>query len=243
MTRRLIVLSHPIRADSPVWPTNPPAAVVELVDSIERGDADNAARLTLYSHSGTHVDTPWHFNPDGPAGWQLPIERFVFDAPRLVDVPAGERHLIGVEDLEPHDASASGADLLMIRTGWGSLRDSDPRRYAADGPMLHPDAARWLIDRHPRLRAIATDAISIGAPWTLPLSVETHHVLTGVGRTDGRFILIYEDVRLLPEAAAAIRVLAWPLAIEGSDGSPVTIVAEVDERGETGDRAAESGTA
>ena len=223
---RLLVLSHPLRTESPVWPTNPPAAVVELQESIARGDPDNAARLALYSHSGTHVDTPWHFNPDGPAAWQLPIETFVFDAPRLIDVPAGERELIRPESFEPHAATVADADLLMIRTGWGARRATDPITYAAEGPMLHPDTARWLI-AHPRLRAIATDAVSIGAIWNLPQTVEAHHVLTGVGRTDGRFVLIYEDVRLVPEAAAAVRVHAWPLFIEGSDGSPVTIVAEL----------------
>jgi len=34
---------------------------------------------------------------------------------------------------------------------------------------------------------------------------------------------------MLPDAAQASRVHAWPLFIEGADGSPVTIVAEVDD--------------
>ncbi|HEY8438560.1 MAG TPA: cyclase family protein [Candidatus Limnocylindrales bacterium] len=229
MPGRFVVLSHPLRPDSAVWPTNPPAAAVELQESIARGDPDNAARLALYSHSGTHVDTPWHFNPDGPAASQLPIESFVFDAPRVIDVAAGERALIGAEALAPHADVVAEADLLMIRTGWGANRETEPKRFAAEGPMLHPDAARWLIG-HPRLRAIATDAVSIGAIWNLPQTVETHHVLTGVGRTDGRFVLIYEDVRLIPEVGEAVRVFAWPLFIEGSDGSPITMVAELRDR-------------
>ncbi|HEX3427290.1 MAG TPA: cyclase family protein [Candidatus Limnocylindrales bacterium] len=224
---RLLVLSHPLRPDAPVWPGNPPAATIELVDSIARGDIDNATRLGLFSHSGTHVDTPWHFNADGPAAWQLPLEAFVFDAPRLIEVPAGEDQLIGRSDLEPHAAAVGEADLLMLRTGWSRHRASDPVAYAERGPLLHPDAARWLIDDHPRLRAIATDAISIGAPRFPQPSIDTHHVLTGVGRSDGRFVLIYEDVNLVAEAAGAIRVLAWPLFIEGADGSPCTIVAEL----------------
>jgi kynurenine formamidase len=227
---RLLLLSHPLEPDSPVWPTNPPAARVELIESIARGDADNAAALALYSHSGTHVDTPWHFNPDGPAAWQLPVHAFEFAAPRLIDVAAGERHVITREELEEHGEVAGAADLLFIRTGWGANRATDPRRYAGDGPILHPDAARWLIG-HPALRAIATDAISIGGIWNLPLTVEAHHVLTGVGRSDGRFILIYEDVAIVPEAASAMRVHAWPLFIVGSDGSPVTMVAELPDGG------------
>lgn len=224
---RLLVLSHPLRADAPVWPGNPPAADIETADSMARGDPDNTTTLRLYSHSGTHGDMPFHFNADGPAAWQLPIEAFVFDAPRLIDVPAGERRLIGAADLEPHAGAVGEADLLMIRTGWSAQRTADPQRYANHGPILHPDAARWLIDGNPELRAIATDAISIGGVWNLPLTIETHHILTGVGRTDGRFILIYEDVNLVADAAEAIRVFAWPLFIVGADGSPCTIVAEL----------------
>jgi kynurenine formamidase len=142
---RLLVLSHPLRSDSPVWPTNPPAARVELQESIARGDPDNAARLALYSHSGTHVDTPWHFNPDGPAASQLPIDAFVFDAPRLIDVPTGQRQMIRAEALQPHADVVAEADILLIRTGWGERRAADGAVYAGEGPVLHPDTARWLI--------------------------------------------------------------------------------------------------
>ena len=228
---RFLVLSHPLRPDAPVWPGNPPAAAVELVDSMARGDPDNAAALHLFAHSGTHVDTPWHFNANGRAAWQLPIEAFVFDRPCLIEVHTGQGTMIRRAALEPHAAAIANADLVMIRTGWSALRSADPERFATDGPYLEPDAARWLIDGHPRLRAIATDAISIGAPLHREIAHETHHVLTGVGRTDDRFVLIYEDVGLVPEVADAIRVLAWPLFVDGADGSPVTFVAELPDRG------------
>jgi arylformamidase len=228
---RLLLLSHPLTGDAPVWPDNPPAAEIKLRHSIARGDDANTTALKLFSHSGTHVDTPWHFNPDGPAAWQLPVEAFVFEVPRLIRVPAGQRTTIGVEALAPHAATIAEADFLMLLTGWSAQRATDPARYAREGPLLRPEAARWLLEAGPRLRGIATDAISIAAPWDTRRAVETHHELMGVRRNDGRFVLIYEDVRLVPEAAAATRVLAWPLFIEGADGSPVTIVAELPDEG------------
>jgi kynurenine formamidase len=230
-TPRLLLLSHPLSPDAPVWPGNPPAARIKLVESTNRGDNANTTDLRLFSHSGTHVDTPWHFNPAGPAAWQLPVEAFVFESPRLIEVPAGERTTIGVEALAPHAAAIAEADLLMLLTGWSAMRATDPARYAGDGPLLRPEAARWLLEVGPRLRAIATDAISIAAPWDHRRAVETHHALMGVDRDDGRFVLIYEDVRLAREAARATRVLAWPLFVEGADGSPVTIVAELPGEG------------
>jgi arylformamidase len=231
METRFVVLSHPLRGDAPVWPGNPPAAEIELFESTDRGDVANTTRLRLFSHSGTHVDTPWHFNPAGPAAWQLPIETFVFLAPRLVDASPRGGRFITVADLEAHADVVASADLLFLRTGWSIERERDPDRYASLGPLLHPEAARWLIDRHPGLRGIATDAISIGSPQEPDATVATHHVLTGVGRTDGRFVLIYEDVRIVPQVARAVRVYAWPLLIDGADGSPCTMVAELAPNG------------
>jgi kynurenine formamidase len=224
---RFLVLSHPLRPDAPVYPTNPPAAIIEPHHRIAAGDADNSTRLALFSHSGTHVDTPWHFNPDGARAAELPIEAFVFEAPRTVDVPTDGGRFIEPAMLEAHAATIADADLVLLRTGWSARRATDPASYAMDGPLLHPAAAQWLIDAFPRLRAIATDAISIGSPRFGVESVATHHALTGVGRTDGRFVLIYEDVAMPPELARVARVFGWPLFIEGSDGSPVTLVAEL----------------
>ncbi len=82
------------------------------------------------------------------------------------------------------------------------------------------------MDQFENLRGLAIDAPSVGAPNHIPETVETHEILTGVGRSDGRYIVILEDLRIDPDLGEAKRVYAWPLFIEGSDGSPCTIVAE-----------------
>jgi kynurenine formamidase len=224
---RLVVLSHPLRPDAPVYPGNPAAATIEAHHRIAAGDSNNSTKLALFSHSGTHVDTPWHFNPDGARAAELPIEAFVFDTPRVVDVPTEGGRFIERSALARHEGTIAEADLVLLRTGWSAQRTADPARYPSDGPLLHPAAAQWLIDSFPRLRAIATDAISIGSPRFPAESVATHHALTGVGRDDGRFVLIYEDVAMPAELERVSRVFGWPLFVEGSDGSPVTLVAEV----------------
>jgi kynurenine formamidase len=229
---RLVLLSHRLTADAPVYPGNPPAALIEPHHRIESGEADNSTRLALFSHSGTHVDTPWHFNPAGARAEDLPIEAFAFDAPCLLDVPTPSRAFIETQALEAHADRIAGADLLLLRTGWGGRRATDPEHYPMDGPLLAPAAARWLIAEHPRLRAIATDAISIGSPRFPEESVATHHALTGVGRDDGRFVLIYEDVAMPAGIERLTRVFGWPLFVEGSDGSPVTLVAELPADGD-----------
>jgi kynurenine formamidase len=92
--------------------------------------------------------------------------------------------------------------------------------------MLDPDAARYLMETFPNLRAVAIDAASIGAPEKEQPTIDTHQILTGKGREDGRYLLIFEDLRIDSDLGDANRIYAWPLFIVGSDGSPCTIVAE-----------------
>ncbi|MEJ5199702.1 MAG: cyclase family protein, partial [Anaerolineae bacterium] len=158
------LLSYPLSATAPVWPGNPPAAVAEPLGSIAAGGSSNTTLLYLFSHSGTHVDAPKHFNDAGPSAVELPIEAFIFSRPYVVEVPKMDDEFIGRQDLEPHRDALAMADLCLLRTGWSALRGADPDRYARHGPLLHPDAARFLVDECPGLRGVATDAISIGAP-------------------------------------------------------------------------------
>lgn len=220
------LLSYPLAEDAPVWPGNPPAAQTEVYSAIGQGDLANMTIITLFSHSGTHLDAPRHFNDAGPAAVEVPIDRFIFFNPLVVEVPKPEGGMVHHTDLEPHANQIRKADLLCLRTGWSSKRAEDPGRYVNENPMLHPDGARYLMETFPDLRGLAIDAPSIGAPNHIPETVETHQILTGVGRTDGRYMIILEDLRIDPDLGQAVRIYAWPLFIMGSDGSPCTIVAE-----------------
>lgn len=220
------LLSYPLAEGAPVWPGNPPAAQTEVFSAIAQGDLANMTVIHLFSHSGTHLDAPKHFNDAGLSAYQLPIERFIFSNPVVVEVPKPDGDMILREELVPFADQIAAADLVLLRTGWSAMRDQDSQRYANENPMLHPDGARYLMEQFDNLRGLAIDTPSVGAPNHIPETVETHQILTGVGRSDGRYIVIFEDLRIDPDLGDAQRIYAWPLFIEGSDGSPCTIVAE-----------------
>jgi arylformamidase len=220
------LLSYNLKADAPVWPGSPPAAITERVGSIARGDNSNVTVIHLFSHSGTHLDAPKHFNDEGACAYELPIENYIFFSPLVVEVPKRDQGAILQEELEPYAERLAQADLVLLRTGWSRMRDSDGERYSSKGPFLDPAAARYLIDNYPNLKGVAIDAISIATPDFPKEAVQTHRILTGVGRADKRFLLILEDLRIDADLGNATRIYSWPLLIEGSDGSPCTIVAE-----------------
>jgi arylformamidase len=218
-------LSYDIRVGDPGWPGNF-TYEYEQVSSTARGDVANFGILHLLNHFGTHLDAPNHFNPDGIKIAEVPIERFVYERPVVIDVEKGDGELVTREELEAHAAELAAADLLILRSGWSRIRTADPERYANNGPGVTTAACEYLIDGFLGLKAVAMDWISLATPQRLDEGVPAHQVLCGVGRGD-RYVIIIEDVDLsrLPERMS--RIYAVPLFPELADSSPCTVVAEV----------------
>jgi arylformamidase len=182
--------------------------------------------LHLLGHFGSHVDGPNHFNPDGIKIAQVPLERFVYECPVLLDVPKSDAELVGREELEPHEAAIAEADVLLLRTGWSELRKSDPERYAHVGPGVAPEACTNLIDGFPGLKALALDCISVASYARIdPEGIVAHQILCGVGRGD-RYVLIIEDLDLAAYPPGRPARL-YALFAEATDSSPCTVFAEL----------------
>lgn len=221
-----VLLSHILRPGGPVYPGEP-TLVVERRSDMDAGGHSNTAVLHLFNHFGTHVDGPRHFNARGLPLAVLPVEAFVFSCVALVDVRKWDNELIGAEELRAALPRAWLCDLLLLRTGFGEVREGDPERYVSRSPGLAAEAARMVVEELGTVRAIGLDTISVGAPAQREEGRETHRVLCGDGRTDGRFVLIYEDVNLAPLEESPVRVWGLPLLVEGLDSAPATLVAEV----------------
>jgi arylformamidase len=225
---RFVRLSYEIRFEHPGWPGNPTYSYEQL-SWIERGDNANFGMLHLLGHFGSHLDAPNHFNPDGIKVAQVPLDRFVYERPVLVDVPKRDSELVLREELEPHEAAIAEADVLLLRTGWSEIRKTDPARYSHEGPGVSPDACTFLIDGFPGLKAIALDCISLAAYRRIdPEGIVAHQILCGVGRGD-RYVVIVEDLDLAayPPGLPPARLYAIPLFPEGTDSSPCTVFVEL----------------
>ena len=67
-------LSQPVYDHCPGWPTYEPT-VVKYEASYDK-DRFNAEQIRLNSHTGTHLDAPFHFFPDGQTVDQLDVSLF-----------------------------------------------------------------------------------------------------------------------------------------------------------------------
>jgi arylformamidase len=222
------LLSYELGQGTPTYRDNPP---VELrhVSKIADGAVANWFSLSTINHNGTHVDAPWHFDPAGQRLDELDPTTFVFSRPVLIDLPKGPGELITDDDLRPFGDALDGADILLLRTGFGArLRDADPGTYGQDGPGF-AESAGLFLRRFAALRCLAMDIISAGAPAHRDEAVAFHRAALGSGVADAAnpFVLLVEDCRLDPDLTAddlGLVILA-PLRLAPSDGAPCTIFA------------------
>jgi arylformamidase len=190
----IIDISRPVGADTPVWPGDPPVTL-EPVARIEAGDPAAVSRLTLGTHTGTHVDPPAHFLPGGATVDQLDLDVLVGPA-LVVDLTAT------AGPVEPHRlaALADGHSRLLLRTG------------AAEG-VVTTGVARRLVEDGVRL--VGVDTLSI-EPATH--DYEVHHLLLSAG------VVIVEGLDLSAAPPGEYQLVCLPLRVTGGDGAPARAV-------------------
>ena len=108
--RRIVDLSHPINAETQVYPGDP---VPELspATTIDR-DGYNVLHVSMGSQTGTHVDAPYHFLADGARIDAMDLSMF-FGPATVVDVRGlAPRSMISWARLEPSVAQMVSGSIL-----------------------------------------------------------------------------------------------------------------------------------
>src|ERR687892_2614530 len=80
------------------WPDNPPVSITRQLD-ISKGDAANVSMLSMGSHTGTHMDAPLHFVPDGKGLDEMELEATMGPA-RVIEID--DPVAVSVASLEDH---------------------------------------------------------------------------------------------------------------------------------------------
>ena len=133
--------------------------LIESVKSMCCGDTNNSLKLTLSNHIGTHVDAPRHFIRDGLSVDMYPIKNWIFTKPLLIEIPVIASEILGIAQFEKALQDHEDCDLLLIKTGFESVRDK--RTYWHDSPSYAPELAGYLKQRLPSIDSIGIDAISL----------------------------------------------------------------------------------
>lgn len=218
--RRWIKLSHDLSEDSPLPPGIPPLTRHDR-SSMAKGDVSNVVDLYLCNHIGSHMDAPLHFAMQGLSLTDFDVNEFYFTSPLVLDIPLSDGDLIYPEHFAPFAEQISQADILLIRTGFGMHRTTDPERYRLKGPGFSEAGARHLADNFPNLSCLGLDAVSLASMMHLDEGLRAHQALL----VDDRMFLVLEDLNLDYDLSNIAEVVALPLMIRGIDGGPCTVIA------------------
>lgn len=218
MTRRIVDLTYPIHEGMTTYPTHW-HPIVEVTQLGRHGIENRETRkLVIGSHTGTHMDAPVHFVPDGVRLDNIPLETLVGPAVVLDLSSAVALQEITVADLEQR-LGGRRPERLVLRYDWSDHWGS--MIFYRDNPYLSTAAAEWIVDQGVKLLAMDTatpDDPRLG-PHNPPDS-PNHMILLGAG------VILVEYVSRLRELTRdEIELVVLPLNIRDGDGSPVRCIA------------------
>ncbi len=209
----------------------------------------SGSAISMYVHTGTHIDALSHFGLGGliynglrtdehlgDRGWRRGgIEKFppIIARGVLLDIARHKgvevlppSYGITVDDLE-QAAAAQGVtledgDVVMVRTGrmqW--FRDAD--RYMRDTPGLTRESANFLADRGAIVIGVDNISTDVGPSQEADNWVPVHSAMLSQ-----RGVPIMQNVNLEQLAADRVHQFAWigaPLKLRGADGAPMRPIA------------------
>lgn len=222
-------VSPTIDPQLPMWFMHEPPAIVPITTHDKEGVAANT--ITVSEHSGSHVDAPFHFDANGAAMADVPVESLLLRPYCKYDLTADDPQpgeLVGLEHLKAAEARAGFAlqpgDVAIIEFGWdknlpGGSAGREPGWWGRNEPGLSEEACDYLAEAGVCAVACDTAACDI-AVNDGEISGAHGHVHAFLPHN----ILIVEGLANLASAPSTGLFLALPLKIAGGSGSPVRVV-------------------
>lgn len=213
--RQIIDLSHPLSADTPAFPGDPPVEITIFDSATTPNTAAarhlNCSGLAMSLHCGTHMDAPFHFVQNGRTMDRVVLDRCIGPA-LLVRWPhAVHGATIEASHLAPLEPQLRAIRRVVFNTAWHHRWGA--ANYFTEHPVISGAAARLLVDCGVQL--VGVDTPSVDRP-----PFDAHLALLG------NDVLIVENLTNLDAIPTDVfELVALPLAIVGRDGSPVRAVA------------------
>lgn len=214
---KIIDLTHTIAEGMPVYPgTEGPS--LKPASSYEK-DGFKETLMTMYSHTGTHMDAPAHLFAHRTTLDAFDVAQFVGKALVIDCTDLGEGDKITLEKIKSARGDADDADFLLFRTGW------DQRwgrcEYFGDYPALTAEAADYIIKSGKK--GVGLDVIGIDPIADSNLTI--HKQLFQESE-----IVVIENLKNLNLAGSGLFTFcALPMKYQNADGAPIRAIAILED--------------
>ncbi|HOJ93012.1 MAG TPA: cyclase family protein [Dictyoglomaceae bacterium] len=185
------------------WP-NDPKFEREWVSKISDGKNANLSKISLGSHTGTHIDTPYHFLEDGKKLDEIDLSRF-YGLAKVFEIKNEDKISLGDVENLPIEKN----DIILFKTKNSKLLLDN--KFYENYVGLSWEAAEFLVEKE--IKTVGIDYLSIGPRGEEGKKV--HRILLG------KEIGIIEGLNLLNVQEGKYFLFALPLKIKDGEGSPV----------------------
>jgi len=181
-------------------------------------DGWNAKTLHLYSHAGTHMDAPFHFDVNDQTIDEFEVNRFVCDA-WVIPIDAHPKQKLKLKELGIFAKLIQPGDGVILFTGWSSFVNEP--KYREELPGIHEDLANWFVEK--RINMLAVEPPSIADVMDMQEVTKIHEILLG-----GDIIIVEGLTNLEALSSEKVKLIALPLKIKKGDGAPARVIAMED---------------
>ena len=195
------------------WPGDP-AISIRRVSDMNHGDPANVSKLSIGSHTGTHMDAPFHFLRMGKPLDKMPLSAVIGEA-RVIAIR--DSQAVTLEELHSHRIRRGERILFKTRN---STRCWETDTFVKDFVYLSEEAAQDLAQVG--VQTVGVDYLSVGG-YTQD-GARVHRILLKAG------VWIIEGLNLSKVGPGTYEFVCLPLKILDSDGAPARAVLRPIER-------------
>ena len=214
---KIIDLTLTVSDKIPTFPGSPQPSFIPWENVKE--DGYNLELLFLSTHTGTHMDAPYHFLEKGAKIHEISLKKLVLETV-LIKSKKNDGESITKTDIQKfekkHGKIVSFSSVIFY-TGW--QRNLQKKYYFTKNPGLSVSAAKYLASKKINLVGIDSPSIDLGTDSKFSV----HQIFAKKG------ILIVENLANLEKIKSAkFHLVVLPLKLKNATGSPVRAIAFVE---------------
>jgi len=214
---RILDLTLTISNKIPTFPGSPQPKLIPWENV--RDDGYNLEFLFMSTHTGTHMDAPYHFLEKGAKIHEISLKKLVSEAILIKSKKKGDESITktDIQKFEKKHGKIASFSSVIFYTGW--QRNLQKKSYFTKNPGLSVSAAKYLASK--KINLVGVDSPSIDLGTDSKFSV--HQIFAKKG------MLIVENLANLEKIKSSkFHLVVLPLKLKNATGSPVRAIAFVE---------------
>ena len=214
---KVIDLTLTVSEKIPTFPGSPKPHFIEW-ETLAK-DGYNLELLFLSSHTGTHIDAPFHFLKNGKKIHEIVPERLVNEAILIRVRKKANQSILknDIQKFEQKNGTIEYGSTVIFYTGW--QKNLKEESYFTKNPGLSVSAAKYLASKKINMVGIDSPSIDLGSDSKFSV----HHILAKNN------ILIVENLANLGKIKSNnFHLITSPLKLKNATGSPIRAFGFID---------------